>query len=604
MSSDASDRTIGTALEFIRMLLQVLRWRLAASLAAALALAFAEGTGLVLLVPLLATIGLTVDQGPTSRLAAAAAGVFRAAGITPTLPAVLTVFLAVSIAHALLYRTHMLLNPSLEQDVVLHMRRRLYAAVVSARWPFLVQRRMSDLVHAVTIDVDRLGSATYQLLTLLTGLAVTGVYVLLAARLSLALTALVAASGVATLWLLRRRTRDVTSRGDEYTDASRRLFGLVSESIAGVKVAKSLGAEPRDVEIFEQHARTLSARYLDLLRSFSHAKLRLDVASAVLVAVLLLVAVNGLGLSGAGLLVLVLVFARIMPRVMALQEAGQILLGALPSYANVARLVRACELEAEHAGTDDQDRRVGMKTAVSLDRVAFAYQSGANVLSDVTITVRAGSITGVAGASGAGKSTVADLVMGLLRPSGGVVRVDGRVLADDDLRAWRRSIGYVPQDTFLLHDTVRANLLWARPAATETEMWAALEQAAAAGFLRARPEGLDTVVGDRGVRLSGGERQRLALARALILQPNLLILDEATSALDSANEQQILAAVQRLAGTVTVLVITHRLSTLRGADLIYVMDAGRIVECGPWASLASVPAGVFQAMLAAQDLQA
>lgn len=591
-------RPIAPIVAFVRLLARVLRWRLAASVAAALALAFAEGAGLVLLVPLLATIGLTVDEGPTSRLAALASRGFSWAGVTPTLPAVLGVFLTVSIAHALLFRAHLLLNPTLEQAVALHLRERLYTAIVSARWPFLVERRTSDLVHAVTFDVDRLGNATYQLLTVVTGLAVTSVYVIIAARLSPALTALVASSGLVMLWLLRSRTRESSDRGEEYAQASRHLFAMASESVAGVKVAKSLGAEPRDVAIFNAHAGSVSAGYLALLRSYARAKVRLDVASAVLVSLLLFVAVDVLGLAGAGLLVLVFIFARIMPRVMALQEAAQVLLGALPSFANVVRLIEACETEAEPPG--EPGPRLPVREEVALEDVTFAYTAGTPVLSGVSLVVRAGEVTALAGPSGAGKSTVADVVMGLLRPATGRVTLDGRTLADAEVRRWRQSIGYVPQDTFLLHDTVRANLLWARPGATEAGMWTALDRAAAGDFLRARPEGLDTVVGDRGVRLSGGERQRLALARALILEPDLLVLDEATSALDSANERQILSAVHRLAGRLTVLIITHRLSTLQGADLVYVMEAGRIVESGTWTALAAREGGAFRAMLDAQ----
>ena len=219
------------------------------------------------------------------------------------------------------------------------------------------------------------------------------------------------------------------------------------------------------------------------------------------------------------------------------------------------------------------------------------------MLAGVSLRLRAGTVTGLAGASGAGKSTIADLVMGLLRPTSGTVSIDGHVLADGDVRAWRRSIGYVPQDTFLLHDTVRANLHWARPDATEQEMWLALDQASAGDFLRTRGEGLDAVVGDRGIRLSGGERQRLALARALLLEPDLLILDEATSALDAANEQQILEAVQQLAGRITVLLITHRLAALRGAQEIHVIAGGRVVESGGWDELAARPDGEFRRLL-------
>jgi ATP-binding cassette subfamily C protein len=597
MSADT--HPAASTVEFVRFLVRTLRWRLAASLAAAVALAFAEGAGLLLLVPLLASVGLTVGEGAAARLAASIERAFALIGVTPSLPVVLGLFLAVSVAHALLYRTHTLLNPSLEQQVARAVRERLYRAIVSARWPLIARLRTTDLVHAVTVDVDRLASATYQLLTFTTGAVVLAVYVGVAARLSLALTSLVALSGLALLWLLRGRTRESTLRGEEYVESSRRLFSMASESVAGVKLAKSLGAERRDVAIFESLSAALSERYLDLMRSFARVKLGLDVASAVAVSVLLYLAVTVLHVRGAGLLLLVLVFARLMPRVMALQEAVQIFLGALPSFAAVQRTIAACEAEAEH-GCDEPEPRLPLGSGVTLEHVSFAYESSQPVLSGVSMEIAAGSTTGIAGASGAGKSTVADLVMGLLRPTGGRVLVGGATLVDADVRRWRASIGYVPQDPFLLHDTVRANLLWARPDASEAGMWRALERAAAAPFLRARPEGLDTIVGDRGVRLSGGERQRLALARALLLEPELLVLDEATSALDAASERQILDAVGELAGSMTVLLITHRLSTLERANVVHVLGNGRVVESGSWRALADREGGAFRAMLDAQ----
>ncbi|HEX2077597.1 MAG TPA: ABC transporter ATP-binding protein, partial [Longimicrobium sp.] len=191
-------------------------------------------------------------------------------------------------------------------------------------------------------------------------------------------------------------------------------------------------------------------------------------------------------------------------------------------------------------------------------------------------------------------------VMGLVSPREGRIVVDGRAVDESWLGAWRSGIGYVAQDTLLFNDTVLANLLWARPEATEAEVWEALRLAAAEGFVAALPDGAATVIGERGVRLSGGERQRLALARALLRRPALLILDEATSALDAENERRIRDAIQRLHGSMTILMITHRLPSVRDADVVHVMEAGRLVESGTWAELMSRPGGRFRRLWASQ----
>jgi ATP-binding cassette subfamily C protein len=188
-------------------------------------------------------------------------------------------------------------------------------------------------------------------------------------------------------------------------------------------------------------------------------------------------------------------------------------------------------------------------------------------------------------------------------PSGGRVLVDGVPLEAAGMASWRAQVGYVPQDTFLFHDSIRNNLLWAAPGVADEALWRALD-AAAADFVRRLPRGLDTTVGDRGALLSGGERQRLALARALLRQPKLLVLDEATSALDSENEQLIQHAVDELHGRVAVLVIAHRLSTVRSADAIYVLDQGRVVESGGWEELMTRPGGRLRTLAFAQGLAA
>jgi ATP-binding cassette subfamily C protein len=181
------------------------------------------------------------------------------------------------------------------------------------------------------------------------------------------------------------------------------------------------------------------------------------------------------------------------------------------------------------------------------------------------------------GPSGGGKSTLADVIMGLLIPDSGEIVVDQTVLNDDNITAWRQGIAYVSQDIFMFHDTIRANLLWAKGDATDDQIRDALQQSAA-DFVYDLDEGIETVVGDGGVRLSGGERQRIALARAMLQNPKVLILDEATSALDVENEREIIDAIRNLHGKMTVIVIGHRLPTLEHADQIVVIKDGKVAE--------------------------
>jgi ATP-binding cassette subfamily C protein len=192
-------------------------------------------------------------------------------------------------------------------------------------------------------------------------------------------------------------------------------------------------------------------------------------------------------------------------------------------------------------------------------------------------------------------------MMGLLIPQSGRILVDGLPVTRELMGPWRQSVAYVAQDTFLFHDSIRENLRWAVPDATDEAMHTALSLAAA-DFVWALPEGLETIAGDRGVRFSGGERQRIALARALLRQPSLLILDEATSALDGENETRILEAIRRLHGALSIVIITHRLAAVTGADVVHVLEAGCLVESGSWAGLIAKPGGRFQELCIAQGV--
>ena len=198
----------------------------------------------------------------------------------------------------------------------------------------------------------------------------------------------------------------------------------------------------------------------------------------------------------------------------------------------------------------------------------------------MSFSSESGSVTALLGRNGSGKTTAVNLLLGFLRPGEGRITVDGVALSPANIRAWRRQVGYVPQDPIILNASVRENLTRFHPQATDEELIAALKTAMAWDFVREMPNGLDTTLGDRGVRLSGGERQRIVLARVLIGKPRLIILDEATSALDYESENAFREVVRSMGRDIAVIVIAHRLATIRTADQAIVLECGRVVEQG------------------------
>lgn len=227
----------------------------------------------------------------------------------------------------------------------------------------------------------------------------------------------------------------------------------------------------------------------------------------------------------------------------------------------------------------------GLQRSIDLETVDFSYNPGEPVLSEITLSIKRGEMTALVGASGAGKTTLADLLPRFYDPTQGRILVDGIDLREFKINSLRRRMAVVSQDTFIFHTTVKENIVYGVESANDTDVYEAARMANALDFILALPQGFDTILGDRGVRLSGGQRQRIAIARALLRNPEILILDEATSALDSVTERLIQESLERLSAGRTVVAIAHRLSTIANADKVVVMEQGRIVEQGSYQDL-------------------
>lgn len=593
-----------------RAVVEVLRWRTAALVGLALLATGTEGVGILLLVPLLALAGVDPGGGATGRMAEGVERVLGGAGVEPSLPVVLVAFFVVVASLATLRRAQAIFQAEATEGFSHHLRTRLHAALLRAEWTRVSRLRSSDVLHALTEEVDRAAHAAFLLLALAAEALVSAVFVVAAFAVSPAATGVALMCAGVVLVALRGRIARAHGVGVEVGEAgSEVLFGAV-EQMGALKVARSYGAEERHLRAFEERSCSRAARTVAMYRNHADVELRFRLAAAVLAVLVLYVALAWLRLPAAAVLVLLVLFARLAPRLSTLASMVQGLLNALPGFERVEGLTGDLEVSGDggRAGTDVRSASgapdgIGVRSqpgatsgdgagqpptplplgsGVEFRGVRFAYpgRDGAPALGGVDLAIPAGSTTALVGPSGAGKSTIADMLLGLLAPDEGEILVDGAPLAPALLPRWRETVAYVPQDTFLFHDTIRENLLWARPGAGDAELERALRLARADAFVTRLPRGLDTVAGDRGVQLSGGERQRIALARALLRRPALLVLDEATSALDQENEGEILRALAGLGGDVTVLLITHRLAAVAGAARVHVLDGGRVVWSG------------------------
>ena len=583
---------------FLICFLRHARWRVAGSAALLVAIALLEAAGLLLLMPLVELLGLGQVQA-AGGLADIWRRSFAALGVPATFELVLCAFVGLLVIQAVLRRLADHHNARIEAGFTAHLRDRLYAALVQARWLAFTRLRAADLTRALTQEVDHAGFAAQQGVALagLAGLAL--VHLAVALVLSPPLTALALACGVAVALTLRPLNRRAHAAGKASQQCRAEMSAAITEHLAGFKVAKSLGRGGHHLELFHRATHAIAEHFVAARHVFSASRVFFELAGWTALMGFLYAAVQWVQLDLAQLVLMVFVFTRLLPRIGAIQTTWQHIVHYQPAFDTVEKL--RAELDAAREDLAGAAPPLELRHEVRLEGVSFRYDPAAarDAVRDVNLTIPARQMIAFVGASGAGKSTLADLVLGLLTPTAGRVLVDGEPLTDARLASWRASLGYVPQEPFLFHDTIRANLRWARAEATDEDLWEALRAAAAEEFVTRLPQGLDTVVGDRGVRLSGGERQRLTLARALLCRPTLLLLDEATSALDHGNERLVQEAISRLQGELTLVVIAHRLSTVRQADLVVVLADGRVVETGPPGELAGRADSVFHRLMAA-----
>lgn len=544
------------------------------SIAALICMGLTQGVGLLMLIPFLQLIGIgdSAPQGIVARIGE----VWQFTGLPLSLWSVLGVYVVIVSVYSIVQRWSTLLNSRLSHSFTRKLRDNLFTSMARVEWLSFIQIRASDINHIMTTNLATIDSATYGLFALISTVFVVCVHVGIAMMLSFPLTCVAIMSSGLLLVILRPLNRRSYELGEEWRSTMSGLFGVLMDHLSGMKVARSFGAEARHVGSFCSLSGNLERQANRFAGILSSTGMYYEIGGVIVVSIFFLVGIEVLEIPVSRLLVMLFLFASLVPMFSWMQRTWQGTLNMLPAYQAVVEMQARFEASQEPA-LEGQAHPMELKDSLEFRSVCFRYDKGDPnfILDHLDLVIRARETTVILGPSGGGKSTFADLLTGLLRPDSGQILIDSEPLEGDLLHSWRKSVGYVPQESVLFHETLKDNMLWASPDSSEEDIWKALETASADEFVKKFPEGLLTVVGDRGVRLSGGQRQRIALARALLRKPTLLLLDEATSNLDNKNEQRIIQALQDLRGKMTVVFISHRESVVECADRIVIIEGGR-----------------------------
>lgn len=556
-------------------------WRLPALVVLMSVIGVTEGLTVALLLPLLTRVGISGGEAsaPINSLLSLIVGPDAGPLV------VFGMIVVVAVIQAVLFTAQSWWIARLVRRYTAAWQTRLFQSFMAADWLFLTRRKGGELANAIIVESGRLTGAFITLAQLLSAVIVAVTYLAFALLVSWQMTLLLIGLAAVMFLSIVRLYRVSHAIGVASGPLNAELQVRVGEGLAGAKIIKATVSEERVVARVDQVIREIER--VNRLGMFLPTLVRgvFEFMGLIAVAAFLAFGVQAVGVAPASMLVVLALFVRLFPRFTTLQTLLHNLNTYVPAILTMRQMLDEANAERERPSGQGQAFDVHLPTSLQIDGLTVTYAERRPVLNALTLSFRLPGMVGIVGGSGAGKSTLVHAILGLVRPGAGTIRLGTHDISTASLATWRHAIGYVPQEDMFFHASVQENLALARPDASFDDIVQAARRAHAHDFIMALPHGYDTQIGDRGVALSGGQRQRLSIARALLSKPALLLMDEPTSALDSESEREVLATLEELRPSIGILIVAHRLATVRNADCIFVLEQGRVVEEGNWSEL-------------------
>jgi ATP-binding cassette, subfamily C, bacterial len=532
-----------------------------------------EGLGLTTLLPLLTARVSEAGAGAATGIGGLVTRALAFVGLTPTVGVLLTIVVAGMMLKSVLVLAANRQVGYTVARVATDLRLDFIRSLLAARWEYYLRQPIGALANSLATEATR-GAESYLYGATVIAIGIqASVYAIVALLVSWQATLIALAAGVVFVFLLNRLVHVSRRAGAKQTRLLRSLLARLSDNLQSVKPLKAMARENLANTLLEGDTTQLNRALQKDVFSKEALRALQEPMLAILIASGLYVALVRFGMSLASVMLLAFLLVRVLLYMSRMQREYQRMVTCESAYWSMRAAIDSAAGENEHP---PEGAVPVLRHAIRFENVGFRYRD-AWVLRNVALTIPAGRITALIGPSGAGKTTVIDLVTALLRPQEGEVWIDELPLQRVDWRAWRRMIGYVPQETILLHDSIRNNVTLGDPELTAADAESALRAAGLWDVVVGLPEGPDTIVGERGGKLSGGQRQRVVLARALAHKPKVLILDEATSALDPETEAAICRTLEALRGELTIIAISHQSPLVDVADRVYRMGDGAAI---------------------------